>query len=355
MPELYCFDSNDEPLVTAAAILLKKVAEAKLPPAKLVSVAKLQHVFSYFPRSTSDLNVTISVIGPRRKFEEIETWHYWEVAIEGEQLSISSGGHYYDPSTGGDSFTTMNWSVVPAQPSAFDDNRESLWMVPDVQSFPEGVSGIELGSGAYRIEIVDPDNSLLLDVDDNDQYTVKDSNDKFLESPPHPNLISAAMSAQGGQIPVEGDSTFRLTPNVGDYLLWIKCRNPWCNPPDFAIADFWEFREGDQFLITNCERDYPATVEQMEEGRSNLWKVLPGDRLAWVGWRAAGPTLLALFNCLCEGYVYGESTSATVDSFIAFGAPRGEATPEVRRLWMVGYDAAVALGIPRTWKPPEPV
>src|SRR5215470_11224792 len=102
MPGRYSFDSNDEPLVRAATILLKKVAESKLPPAKLVSVAKLQHVLSYLPRATSDLNVSVSVIAPRRRFEEIETWHYREVAIEEEQLSISSGGHYYEPSTGGD-------------------------------------------------------------------------------------------------------------------------------------------------------------------------------------------------------------------------------------------------------------
>jgi len=116
-------------------------------------------------------------------------------------------------------------------------------------------------------------------------------------------------------------------------------------------------------LITNCERDFPATVEQMEEGGPNLWnflrrqgvgpKALPGDRLAWVGWRAGKPTLAALFNCFREGYVYGEPRSATVDSIIGFGAPTCEATPEVRNLWMVGYDAAVALGIPLTWKPPE--
>ena len=115
------------------------------------------------------------------------------------------------------------------------------------------------------------------------------------------------------------------------------------------------FREGDPLLITNCERDYPATVKQMEEGGPILWKALPCDRLAWVGWRAGKPTLVALFNCLREGYVYGEPRSATVDSIIGFGAPTCQATPEVHSLWMFGYDAAVALGIPLTWKPPETV
>jgi hypothetical protein len=49
-----------------------------------------------------DLAVTVSVIGPRRKFDEIETWHYWDLGIEDEHLFLASGGHFYDPRTGGD-------------------------------------------------------------------------------------------------------------------------------------------------------------------------------------------------------------------------------------------------------------
>jgi hypothetical protein len=64
-------------------------------------------------------------------------------------------------------------------------------------------------------------------------------------------------------------------------------------------------------------------------------------------------SLIALINCLCEGYVYGEPASPSVDSVMSFGAPTSEPTPEVRHLWMVGYTAAVALGLPPTWQPPE--
>ncbi len=165
------------------------------------------------------------------------------------------------------------------------------------------------------------------------------------------------MSAQGGQIPLEDNTTFRLRPSAGDFLLCIRCNNPLSNPPEFGIVDFWEFREGDRLLITNREEDYPVAVEQMEEGGPSLWKALPGDRLAWVGWRLRSserkPTLIALVNCQQEGYVYGEPASPTLESVISFGAPTSEATAEIRSLWMVGYDAAVALGLPRTWKPPE--
>ena len=360
MPDCYRFNSQDRDLIDAAAGLLKEiVAFEKLCPAKLVSVAKVQHVLSRLPRVTSDLNVTISVVGPRHNFDEVETWHYWEVATEGEQLSISSGGHYYHPSTGGDSFTTMNWIAMPEEPAVCEDYRDQLWMVPDVQSFPEGVAAIDFASRCYKIEISDPDNLLLSGDEDSMDEQIADQapSADFTDRPPRPDLISAAMSIQGGQIPLEQESTFRLSPDVGDYLLRIRCRDPWRNPPEFAITDFWEFRERDRLLITNREEHYPAPVEQMQEEGPNLWKALPGDRLAWVGWRLDSserePTLIALINCLFAGYVYGEPAVPTVDSIMSFGAPSSELSAEVPRLWKVGYDAAVALGLPRNWQSPE--
>ena len=176
------------------------------------------------------------------------------------------------------------------------------------------------------------------------------------KSHPRPDLVAAAMSAQGGQLPLERDTTFRLQPRGGDYLLCIRCSNPFSSPAEFGIVDFWEFRRGDRLLITNREEDYPAAVEQMGEGGPPLWKILPGDRLTWVGWRGQSnerkPTLVALVNCQHEGYVYGEPASPTLESVMSFGTPTSEASPEIRSLWMVGYDAAVAMGLPRTWKPP---
>lgn len=162
MPERYDLSAQDRHLLKAAAILLKKVAAVEtLRPAELVSVAKLLHVLSVVPRVTPDLAVAVQVTGPRREFGEIETWHYWQVEVEGELLSISSGGHFYQPSTGGDSFTTMTWAAVPDSPTDFDDYRGTLQMVPDVQSFQDGVAGIHFISGEYEIEITDSDNALL--------------------------------------------------------------------------------------------------------------------------------------------------------------------------------------------------
>jgi hypothetical protein len=171
-----------------------------------------------------------------------------------------------------------------------------------------------------------------------------------------PDLIAAAMNAQGGQIRLERDTTLRLCPSGGDYLLCIRCNNPFSIRPEFGIVDSWEFRGGDRLLITNREEDHPASAEQMREGGPSLWKILPGDCLAWVGWRWLAnerkATLVALVNCQQEGYVYGEPAVPTLESAISFGAPTSEATPEIRSLWTVGYDAAVAIRVPRIWRPP---
>jgi hypothetical protein len=166
-PEAYNFDGRDRALLTAAASLLTKVATAKITrPAELVSVAKLQHVLWRLPRVTRGINVVIRVNGPRRKFGQIETSHSWDVEVENGLLSISSGGYFFQPSTGGDSFITIEWVAVPGKPVTFNDYRERLVIVPDVRSFPDAVEIIDFASGAFAVEIIDPDNPLLEDVED---------------------------------------------------------------------------------------------------------------------------------------------------------------------------------------------
>jgi hypothetical protein len=167
MSECYQFDADDDALLRAAVTLLKKVASSETTkPAQLVSIAKLQHVLSVLPRVTSGVNVSVSVACPRHMFGEIKTFHWWGVAVEDCRLSISSGGHFYDPRTGGDTFTTMNWGAIPEEPTELADYRELLWMVPDVRSFPEGVASIDLSSGGYALEVTDSENPLLEEEDE---------------------------------------------------------------------------------------------------------------------------------------------------------------------------------------------
>jgi hypothetical protein len=173
MSERYQFDSKDRALLDAAVALLKKViADDAVRPAELVSVAKLLHVFTVLPKVTPGLEVTVSVISPRRNFDEIETFHWWDVGVEGERLSIISGGHFYRPSTGGDTFRTIDWAAVPGEPAESEDHRASLQIVPDVQSFSDGVASIDFASGNYTVEVTDGDNPLLEDDgESNDEHS----------------------------------------------------------------------------------------------------------------------------------------------------------------------------------------
>lgn len=182
MSERYQFDANDHELLRAASDLLKKAATATTTaPAQVVSIAKLQHVLSVLPRVTNGVEVSVSVSSPRRKFGEIETWHWWEVAAEDGRLAISAGGHFYQPRTGGDTFSTMSWAAVPEEPAELDDYRETLWMVPDVRSFPEGVASIDFASGGYSTEVTDSDNPLLEGEEESEDEDTDDDADEDSE------------------------------------------------------------------------------------------------------------------------------------------------------------------------------
>jgi hypothetical protein len=169
LPGRYSFDGRDRGLLTASTSLLKRVTAAKiLRPAELVSVAKLLHALSRLPRVTLVLDVRVYVSSPRRKFGEIETWHWWEVVAEHGLLTISSGGSA-DIGAGLDSFTTMEWAAFPGKPVRFNDYRERHRIVPDVLSFPESVETIDFDTETYTLEIDDPDNSLLENLRDTDE------------------------------------------------------------------------------------------------------------------------------------------------------------------------------------------
>src|SRR5258708_32600326 len=141
--ELYRLNGRDKSLLESASLLLRKAALAgSTRPAELVSVAKMQHVLSRLPRVTQDVAITVSVLGPRRKFGEIETYHWWDICVAEGELSLSSGGHFRRPSTGGDRFRTMNWIAPPGEAPEVDDYLESLTIVPDVKSFADAGGSI---------------------------------------------------------------------------------------------------------------------------------------------------------------------------------------------------------------------
>jgi hypothetical protein len=77
----------------------------------MVTVAKLQPVLSILPRVTQNVTAFASACCPRDTFADIETFHWWDFSSEDSRLRTSSGGHFYDPRTGGDTFATVIWEA----------------------------------------------------------------------------------------------------------------------------------------------------------------------------------------------------------------------------------------------------
>ena len=166
----YIFNGSDLSILLAATKLLEKAAASPaLSYAELVSIAKLQHVFSRLPKVTPGVSVELCVSGPRRQFGEIETGYSWTIQLEDSFLRVFGDGIFYRPSTGGDSFTTMEWSATPSETAEFSDYSNKLQMLPDLKSFSAGVKEIDFSSGNYKLTIVDEDNSLLDDSDGEDE------------------------------------------------------------------------------------------------------------------------------------------------------------------------------------------
>jgi hypothetical protein len=190
----YQFEVRDAELLWSASVLLSKViASGKIRPAHMVTIAKLQHILSVLPRVTEDVTASVSVCCPPHHFEEIETYHWWEFGVEDGLLRVTSGGHFYRPSSGGDTFTTMLWEAAPDQPTVLDDFSDGLRIVPDLRSYSEGVETIDFAVEDYSLVIVDPDNSLLeAEEDTEDEDT--DAGDEYAEAdePPEDEVEDGA-------------------------------------------------------------------------------------------------------------------------------------------------------------------
>jgi hypothetical protein len=165
----YVLKKADREFLDAAALMLTKIKDSKATSAaELVSVAKLQHALSMLPRVTLDLTVDVTVEGPRRKFGKIETFHYWNIRLSDGELHLGSGGHFYNPRTGGDSFTSFSWSASPGGEGECNDYRDQHSIVPDLMSYPDGIESINFDADAYRVDVEDSENRFLEESDDDD-------------------------------------------------------------------------------------------------------------------------------------------------------------------------------------------
>ena len=176
----YHLCDRDQSLVAAASALVAKISDSHLlNPAQLVSVNKLAELLRRFPKVTKDVNVQLSVVGPRRKFGDIETYYYWDIESDFGTLNIKGGGHFYRPSTGGDTFSIMFWQISPNESGELNEHLECHSIVPDILPFEQAVEAMDFIFENYKIEISDSDNSLLEDMDDYEEENCSDGEDEF--------------------------------------------------------------------------------------------------------------------------------------------------------------------------------
>ena len=163
----YVPNTRDRRLVkTATKMLTNIIQSGRLSPAQLVSVAKILHVYSRFPEMIDAIDIQVSVTTPRRWFGDIETYYWWDVKVRDSVLRISGGGHFYRKSTGGDTFSVMDWTITPGEEAEYVDYASDLRIVPNVQTFEEAIEGLDFSERLVGISVDDPDNEWLDECDD---------------------------------------------------------------------------------------------------------------------------------------------------------------------------------------------
>jgi hypothetical protein len=169
IPDGYCLNGRDQVVVAAAIQLVEKILQANfITPVEMVSMAKVLHVLKRLPKRSSAISVSTSLSGPTRVFGKRRIYHFWQVNVVEEQIEISSGGHFYRESTGGDTFTCMEWNAQPGLEAEYGDYFDQLQIVVDTQPFDKEIAAIDLAQPGYTLSVTDQDNPLLEDIADTD-------------------------------------------------------------------------------------------------------------------------------------------------------------------------------------------
>jgi hypothetical protein len=142
-------------VVAAAVQLLFKILGSGLPGLKQREViARLGVSMMSLPGPIEPCSAIVTLTSPRKWFGPHEIYHWWTNDIEGDVITISSGGHFYRESTGGDTFELLHWSAAPGMMATLDDLLDQNSIVDDAAPFPEEVRRIRIADGGYSLEVV---------------------------------------------------------------------------------------------------------------------------------------------------------------------------------------------------------
>ena len=153
----FLLDREDWRIVRGLKKVLWQLARsAKLSSARqLEAVAGVLGFLEDMPRAGREEDIEISLHGRRRKFDNgVEIYRYWTIRIEGQVLEATSAGSYFNPATGGDSFTSQYWCVEPGCDPMFSDYRDDLWMVPYLGDLADELAEMHLKKDGVEVEII---------------------------------------------------------------------------------------------------------------------------------------------------------------------------------------------------------
>ena len=159
MIEQYRFNDHDRKVIEALQTLLWKLMTAKvLPPAKLISVAKVLHVMWHLPRPTKGVSVTIEIGYRIQQQEGISGGSSLTLSVEPELLNLDCGESSYEAGCGSEAWTTMSWSASLGEQTDNDSSWDESWLGEPY--FDKSTSN-DLAECTISIE--DADNDLLCD------------------------------------------------------------------------------------------------------------------------------------------------------------------------------------------------
>lgn len=183
--ESYVFSRDDYGIIAATKALLWKAVRSNLVnPRQLVVIAKALQVFEALPAVAGDFDFQVHITGPRRLFGPHEIYHWWHVEMESGSLAVTSNGHFYRSSTGGDTFTSMIWRASPGFAAEYNDYRENITIVDDAQPFNLEVQDIDFSQGGYSLTVFENGEELCDSSDD------EGDDDDMDESDPDKNAAS---------------------------------------------------------------------------------------------------------------------------------------------------------------------
>ena len=154
----YDFIPSESSIVLAAKLMVWKLASSSIldTPQKRIVIGKIFGVLQRLPNVTLGEYLRLDLTGPHRNFGKHEIYHFWTIELHDDgALRISSGGHFYRPETGGDTFSCMSWEVAPRLQPIYEDYLDSLRIVDDADTFEKEIRRMKINEGGYEIVVED--------------------------------------------------------------------------------------------------------------------------------------------------------------------------------------------------------